>query len=230
MNEDNSPSMPAGGLRPLGGTKINIGGGDDIVDNAPSMADYDAVEISDDAKNSSKSIDIIDQSPEAEDLINGSPADTAASSSADEAPAEVTPSPEPGIDNANIEPVENVAPVDNNIEQPETEPARANDSGEIKIDSEHAYEEGNEEFFRTMREKLSTLRRERNECIVAADKKEDELTLIERYNSQYEIAGAFDKVETERTESLRDEIREARKQAEAKDRAVRAILKTIRTL
>lgn len=206
---NNNESTPEGDFKPLADA-----GADFIeapVDNAV------------EEKPASKSINIVDQTPEAEDLINGAPAEAAE-------PAE----PIAPIENENgtkeeerveikpIEPVEPIAPV---------MPSHANNADiNINIDAEHACEESNEDFFRSTREKISNLRKERNECIVSADKKEDELTNVERYNSQYEIAGAFDKIDRERVESLRNEIRDIRAQADAKDKAIRAALKIIRTM
>ena len=207
---NNNESTPEGDFKPLADA-----GADFIeapVDNAV------------EEKPAGKSINIVDQTPEAEDLINGAPAEAA---EAAEPVEPITP-----IENENetkeeekvevkpIEPVEPIAPV---------MPSHANNA-DINIDAEHAYEESNEDFFRNTREKISNLRKERNECIVSADKKEDELTNVERYNSQYEIAGAFDKIDRERVESLRNEIRDIRAQADAKDKAIRAALKIIRTM
>lgn len=204
---NNNESTPEGDFKPLADA------GADFIE-APVD---DAVE----EKPAGKSINIVDQTPEAEDLINGAQAEAA------EPVEPITP-----IENENetkeeekveikpIEPVEPIAPV---------MPSHANNA-DINIDAEHAYEESNEDFFRSTREKISNLRKERNECIVSADKKEDELTNVERYNSQYEIAGAFDKIDRERVESLRNEIRNIRAQADAKDKAIRAALKIIRTM
>lgn len=204
---NNNESTPEGDFKPLADA------GADFIE-APVD---DAVE----EKPAGKSINIVDQTPEAEDLINGAPAEAA------EPVEPITP-----IENENetkeeekveikpIEPVEPIAPV---------MPSHANNA-DINIDAEHAYEESNEDFFRSTREKISNLRKERNECIVSADKKEDELTNVERYNSQYEIAGAFDKIDRERVESLRNEIRDIRAQADTKDKAIRAALKIIRTM
>lgn len=204
---NNNESTPEGDFKPLADA------GADFIE-APVD---DAVE----GKPAGKSINIVDQTPEAEDLINGAQAEAA------EPVEPITP-----IENENetkeeekveikpIEPVEPIAPV---------MPSHANNA-DINIDAEHAYEESNEDFFRSTREKISNLRKERNECIVSADKKEDELTNVERYNSQYEIAGAFDKIDRERVESLRNEIRDIRAQADAKDKAIRAALKIIRTM
>lgn len=179
-------------------------------------------------KPAGKSIDIVDKTPEAEDLFSGDNEEVVEEKVAEEekvepiAPVEPVEPVAPIEPIAPIEPVEPVAPVapiEHNVA-----------SAEINIDAEHAYEEANEDFFRATREKISNLRRERNECIVAADKKEDELTTIERLNSQYEIAGAFEKIDREHVDSLRNEIRDLRGQADTKDKAIRSSLKIIRAL
>ena len=204
---NNNESTPEGGFRPI----------------ADAGADFIEAPVDDtvEEKPASKSINIVDQTPEAEDLINGAPAEAAESTEPIEPiKDENETKEEEKVEIKPIEPVEPIAPV---------MPSHINNA-DINIDAEHAYEESNEDFFRSTREKISNLRKERNECIVSADKKEDELTSIERYNSQYEIAGVFDKIDRERVESLRNEIRDIRAQADAKDKAIRAALKIIRTM
>ena len=252
---DDTPSMPEGGLKPLSKpTQINIDIDAALADDTPGTASFegpkeqkdlsDFSEIGDfietpvddmseevapeTEKPAGKSIDIVDKTPEAEDLFSGDNEEVVEEKVAEEekvepiAPVEPVEPVAPIEPIAPIEPVEPVAPV---------APIKHNVApAEINIDAEHAYEEANEDFFRATREKISNLRRERNECIVAADKKEDELTTIERLNSQYEIAGAFEKIDCEHTDNLRNEIRDLRSQAGAKDRAIRSSLKIIREL
>lgn len=186
---------------------------------------------SDEEKPAGKSINIVDQTPEAEDLINGV---------ADNNETEITEEKVEPMNNikpiAPVEQLESVAPVEQVEQVAPVEPvapvmlSHNDEAAEINIDAEHAFEESNEDFFRTTREKIANLRKARNENIVSADKKEDELTTIERYNSQYEITGALDKIDRERVETLRNEIRDLRADADAKDKAIRASLKIIRTL
>ena len=109
-----------------------------------------------------KSIDIVDQTPEAEDLINAEPIEVN------------QPEPE-----APVDPEYHEEPKTNDEPKSYEEP-----KGEINIDPERACEVENQEFFDIMREKLSNMRRERNECIVQIDKKKDEITFIERRNLQ----------------------------------------------
>jgi len=252
---DDTPSMPEGGLKPLSKpTQINIDIDAALADDTPGTASFegpkeqkdlsDFSEIGDfietpvddmpeevapeTEKPAGKSIDIVDKTPEAEDLFNGDNEEVVEEKVAEEEkvepiapvePVEPVAPIEPIAPIEPVEPVTPVAPIEHNVA-----------SAEINIDAEHAYEEANEDFFRATREKISNLRKERNECIVAADKKEDELTTIERLNSQYEIAGAFEKIDCGHADSLRNEIRDLRSQAGAKDRAIHSSLKIIREL
>lgn len=127
----------------------------------------------------------------------------------------------------------NAEPIEVNQPEPEApvEPEYHEEpKGEINIDPERACEVENQEFFDIMREKLSNMRRERNECIVQIDKKQDEITIIERRNLQYEVAGTPEKVERGRIEQLEAEISEIREQVAAKDRIIHGVLRTLRTL
>ena len=155
-----------------------------------------------------KSIDIVDQTPEAEDLINAEPIE--ANQPEPEAPAEPEYHEEPKT-----------------YDEPKS---HEEPKGEINIDPERACEVENQEFFDIMREKLSNLRRERNECIVQIDKKQDEITIIERRNLQYEVAGTPEKVERGHIEQLEAEISDIREQVAAKDRIIHGVLRTLRTL
>lgn len=238
--ENDSPSMPEGGLKPLSEPAPQIDIDEALADDTPGTASFEGPkpvkDLSDfgsdfieapvdeegdeaeeatestEEKPAGKSIDIVDKTPEAEDLINGNTTEETETEATEEAKEETKEE----VEEIKMEPI---APVQHN-----DEPVN------INIDAEHAYEESNEDFFRATREKIVNLRKERNECIVAADKKEDELTNIERYNSQYEIAGAFDKIDRAGVENLRNEIRDLHTQADAKDKAIRSALKIIRAL
>ena len=205
-------------------------------------------DIADDAteeKAAGKPIDIVDETPEAEDLINDN-SEGAEAETETIAQEETQPEPKEEKEEVKVEPItpiEPIAPIEpiTPIEpiapikpvapiEPVSPTKHVNENADIEINAEHACDESNEDFFRATREKIINLRRERNECIVSADKKEDELTTIERYNSQYEITGAFDKIDRESVEKLRNEIRDIRAQADAKDRAIRSALKLVRAM
>ena len=240
--ESDGPSMPEGGLKPLSEPKepVDIEGA--LADNTPGTASFEGPKVEKDLsdfsqidpvadfieapveelqeapkqeeqpaeKPAGKSIDIVDKTPEAEDLINGPDTNNE------------------NTDNNNEVVEENHVELQVPSEQNQEAPVVNNT--DFNIDPEHAFEESNEDFFRMTREKIANLRKERNECTVAADKKEDELVTVQRYNSQYEVAGAYDKVDRERVESLRNEIRDLRAQAEGKDKVLRSALKTLTTL
>jgi catalase len=163
--------------------------------------------------NNGKSINIIDQTPEAEDLINGTPA----------------------IDEAQtIEELERIVKTQKNqeeehMERPEPPFAKREDI-EINVDPEHAFNESDEDYFHTTREKLSSLRKERNELIVKMDKKEDELTNVERKNAQYVDRGVFDKVDHETADNLHREIHELRNTIMSKNRTIGTLSGVLRTL
>lgn len=192
----------------------------------------------------SKSIDIIDQTPEAENLIGGAMDDSvlaqdpvaeaeAAEPVVAEAPAEVAPveAPvEPVAEPAAAEPVitEPVVAEEPRVEAPKAETPKAN--VDIKADPEHAFDESNEEYFKVTREKLMNLRRERNETIVQLDKKEDELTLIERENNQYANRGIFEKIEHKKADELRNEIYNLHSAINSKDRTIDMLSNVLRTL
>ena len=240
--EDDSPSMPEGGLKPLSNPTPQIDIERALADDTPGTASFEGPkpehdlsdfgsdfieapveELEEEATEETveepagKSIDIVDRTPEAEDLIGSDEIEETNTNATEETKEEA--------EENKMEPIEPIAPI-----EPVKPIQHINDNLDINIDAEHAYEESNEEFFRATREKISNLRRERNECIVSADKKEDELTTIERRNSQYEIAGEFDKIDRESIDALRNEIRDIRGQADAKDRAIRSALKIIRAL
>lgn len=157
------------------------------------------------------SINIVDQTPDAEDLINGPDAN-------DDAATE------------NIENVEEEKKMDIPEPRPVERPFPPKEDTTITIDPEHAYEESNEDYFRTTREKLASMRRERNELIVQMDKKEDELTGIERENTQYANRGIFEKINHERADQLHREIHDLRNAIMSKNRTVETLSGVIRTL
>ena len=199
----------------------------------------DIVDDETEEKVAGKPIDIVDETPEAEDLINDN-SEGAEAETETIAQAETQPEPKEEKEEVKMEPIapiepitpiEPIAPIEPVTPIEPVSPAKhMNESADININAEHACDESNEDFFRATREKITNLRRERNECIVSADKKEDELTTVERYNSQYEITGAFDKIDRESVEKLRTEIRDIRAQADAKDRAIRSALKLVRAM
>ena len=256
--EDDGPSMPEGGLKPLPKPEpISIDIDAALADDTPGTASFegpkeqrdlsDFSELGDfietpvddipeevapeTEKPAGKSIDIVDKTPEAEDLFNGDNEEVVEEKVVEEEKMEPIAPVEPVEPVAPIEPIAPIEPVEPAAPVPPVAPIEHNaESVEINIDAEHAYDKANEDFFRATREKISNLRRERNECIVAADKKEDELITVERLNSQYEIAGAFEKIDCEHTDNLLNEIRDLRSQACAKDRAIRSSLKIIREL
>ena len=256
--EDDGPSMPEGGLKPLPKPEpISIDIDAALADDTPGTASFegpkeqrdlsDFSELGDfietpvddmpeevaleTEKPAGKSIDIVDKTPEAEDLFNGDNEEVVEEKVVEEEKMEPIAPVEPVEPVAPIEPIAPIEPVEPVAPVPPVAPIEHNaESVEISIDADHAYEEANEDFFRATREKISNLRRERNECIVAADKKEDELITVERLNSQYKIAGAFEKIDCEHTDNLLNEIRDLRSQACAKDRAIRSALNIIREL
>lgn len=246
--EDDSPSMPEGGLKPLSNPTPQIDIESALADDTPGTASFEGPkpehdlsdfgsdfieapveELEEEATEETaeepagKSIDIVDKTPEAEDLIGSDEVEETNTNATKEIKEEAEENKMEPIEP--ITPIEPIAPI-----EPVKPIQHINDNLDINIDAEHAYEESNEDFFRATREKISNLRRERNECIVSADKKEDELTTIERRNSQYEIAGEFDKIDRESVDALRNEIRNIRGQADAKDKAIRSALKIIRAL
>ena len=246
--EDDSPSMPEGGLKPLSNPTPQIDIESALADDTPGTASFEGPkpehdlsdfgsdfieapveELEEEATEETaeepagKSIDIVDKTPEAEDLIGSDEVEETNTNATEEIKEEA--------EENKMEPIEPITPIEPVKPAEPVKPIQhINDNLDINIDTEHAYEESNEDFFRATREKISNLRRERNECIVSADKKEDELTTIERRNSQYEIAGEFDKIDRESVDALRNEIRDIRGQADAKDKAIRSALKIIRAL
>ena len=258
--EDDSPSMPEGGLKPLSNPTPQIDIESALADDTPGTASFEGPkpehdlsdfgsdfieapveELEEEATEETveepteKSIDIVDKTPEAEDLIGGDEIEETNTNATEEIKEEAEEnkmeSIEPIAPIEPITPIEPIAPIEPVKPAEPVKPIQhIGDNLDINIDTEHAYEESNEDFFRATREKISNLRRERNECIVSADKKEDELTTIERRNSQYEIAGEFNKIDHESVDTLRNEIRDIRSQADAKDRAIRSALKIIRAL
>ena len=253
--EDDSPSMPEGGLKPLSNPTPQIDIESALADDTPGTASFEGPkpehdlsdfgsdfieapveELEEEATEETveepagKSIDIVDRTPEAEDLIGSDEIEETNTNATEEIKEEAA-------EENKMEPIEPITPIEPIAPIEPVKPAEPvkpiqhiNDNLDINIDAEHAYEESNEDFFRATRENIFNLRRERNECIVSADKKEDELTTIERRNSQYEIAGEFDKIDRESIDALRNEIRDIRGQADAKDRAIRSALKIIRAL
>lgn len=248
--EDDSPSMPEGGLKPLSNPTPQIDIESALADDTPGTASFEGPkpehdlsdfgsdfieapveELEEEATEepAGKSIDIVDKTPEAEDLIGSDEVEETNTNTTEEIKEEAEENKMEPIEP--ITPIEPIAPIEPVKPAEPVKPIQHIDNNlDINIDTEHAYEESNEDFFRATREKISNLRRERNECIVSADKKEDELTTIERRNSQYEIAGEFDKIDRESVDTLRNEIRDIRGQADAKDKAIRSALKIIRAL
>ena len=171
------------------------------------------ITVQSDSASNGKSINIIDQTPEAEDLINGAPV-------SDEVQT--------------IEQLEQIIKEQHNEEEkpmdrPEP-PVAPKEEIEINVDPEHAYNDSDEDFFRTTREKLSSLRKERNELIVQMDKKEDELTRIERVNTQYVNHSLFHKIDHEEADRLRHEIHEIHNAISSKNRTIDTLSGVLRTL
>ena len=245
---DSNSSMPAGGLKPLNEERKTINIDAALADDTPGTADFssanqqqstpdfsqldvdtgiDFIETpvdklseteqgsSEGEKPAEKAINIVDKTPEAENLIDETPTM--------DAPTMDTSAPKTPVD---------LAPESTPLEAPaetpkETEPHKA---PKLDIDAEHAFDDTNEDLFHTTREKITNLRKERNELIASVDEKEDELTALERLNSQYEIAGEYEKINYSDIDKLRNEIRDIRTQAETKERALRSALKLIRAM
>jgi hypothetical protein len=179
-------------------------------------------------KPAEKAINIVDKTPEAENLIDETPTM--------DAPTMDTSAPKTPVDLApESTPLEAPAETPSLPKQPEA-PAETPKETELHkapkldIDAEHAFDDANEDLFHTTREKITNLRKERNELIASVDEKEDELTALERLNSQYEIAGEYEKISYSDIDKLRNEIRDIRTQAETKERALRSALKLIRAM
>ena len=210
IDSDDSPSMPKGGLKPLHEHDFQVDVDKALADDTPGTASFDGP----------RDNKFVDFSDFIEAPIDDTPEETETKEEKSINIVDETPEAENLIDDAE-------EPAEEPKEEPKAEPKN---DGDLKIDPEHAVEEANEDFFRALNERVAKLRRERNELIVQADKKEDEMTMIERYNSQYDLLGEFDKIERDRVESLRNEVRDLREQSKKKDHSIRSILKTIRTM
>ena len=178
-------------------------------------------------KNSGKSIDIVDKTPEAEDLINGAEVEDYAEDYIDYGEGEEQSEPEATTEEAETAPEKPEAPKEEPKEEEKEEIIMEEPA---KFDAEHAFDPGNDEYFRITREKLASLRRERNETIVKIDKAEDELTALERENSQFASSGNYDKVNRDRANELRKEIRELHNVIFSKNHTINTLLGVLRAL
>lgn len=182
-------------------------------------------------KNSGKSIDIVDKTPEAEDLINGAEVEDYAEEYIDYDNNEEKSEPEAAPKESEVAPEEPEAPKDGITEEPKEEEKEEIVMEEpAKFDAEHALDPGNDDYFRITREKLASLRRERNETIVKIDKAEDELTALERENSQFASSGNYDKVNRDRANELRKDIRELHNVIFNKNHTINTLLGVLRAL
>jgi hypothetical protein len=178
-------------------------------------------------KNSGKSIDIVDKTPEAEDLINGAEVEDYAEDYIDYGEGEEQSEPEATPEEAETAQEKPEAPKEEPKEEEKEEIVMEEPA---KFDAEHAFDPGNDEYFRITREKLASLRRERNETIVKIDKAEDELTALERENSQFASSGNYDKVNRDRANELRKEIRELHNVIFSKNHTINTLLGVLRAL
>lgn len=178
-------------------------------------------------KNSGKSIDIVDKTPEAEDLINGAEVEDYSGDYIDYGEGEKQSEPEATPEEAETAPEKPEAPKEEPKEEEKEEIVMKEPA---KFDAEHAFDPGNDEYFRITREKLASLRRERNETIVKIDKAEDELTALERENSQFASSGNYDKVNRDRANELRKEIRELHNVIFSKNHTINTLLGVLRAL